>query len=135
MDEIDIFLTAHFTVATLPLAICFILALRDIIQRRSSNPLLLPYTNRWTGYGGLWMVTLLIIYCCAWIAFIYGGCSGGVKHTSAKCSLIPDAAGQYASVLMFFGYIYLVTTLMPAFVLFAAAELSYRLRRKLDTIN
>ncbi|UWQ31598.1 hypothetical protein K3555_13445 [Leisingera sp. M527] len=130
MDAENFTVVAHFTVATLPLLIGFILAMRDIVLRAPSNATFPPFANRWTGYCGAWIVVLLIAYCCAWITFTYGGCSGGIKHSAARCYHIPNAAAQYASFIMFFGFIYLVSTLMPAFVILTATEAAYRLRKK-----
>ncbi|MEX0301609.1 MAG: hypothetical protein AB3N24_04220 [Leisingera sp.] len=124
----DLMLTAHFAVATLPLPLCFLLALRDITLRTPSEATFPPFANKWTGYLGFWLVLLLVVYCCSWIVFTYGGCSGGIKHSSARCYYVPDAMGQYASFIMFFGFIYLISTLMPALVILTITEAIYRLR-------
>ncbi|AHD03124.1 hypothetical protein [Leisingera methylohalidivorans] len=133
MDAIDLSLAAHFTVTTLPLVTCFAFALRDTIRRTPSQALFPPFANRWTGYGGLWIVILLVAYCCAWIALTFGGCTGGFKNC-CTCTLIPDSVGRYASFLILFGFIYLITTALPALVLFGGVEIAYRLRtRKIST--
>ncbi len=128
----DIFLTVHFIIATLPLLICFLFAVHDSVFRLPSRAVFPPFANRWTGYGGAWIVVLLIVYCCAWIVFTFGGCDGTIKGC-CTCAHIPRPVGDYAYTLMFFGFIYIVTTLVPALVLLAGADLAFRFRLKKAT--
>ncbi|APG46321.1 hypothetical protein PhaeoP97_00891 [Phaeobacter porticola] len=41
---------------------------------------------------------------------------------------LPQAMGNCAYFLKFFGFIYIVTTLLPALVLLAGVEIAYRIR-------
>jgi uncharacterized protein YqgC (DUF456 family) len=120
-------LATFFLLATMLLLGCLIAAAHDAVNRLPSQPVLVPFSNKWTGYGVAGILILLALYFCAWCVYFFGGCTGGLK-TSATCSLIADWLGNYAYFLMFFGPIYFVTILLPAFILLVAAEFIYRRR-------